>query len=320
MSSSVDQLPHEPTDPETPRDREESKTDSVEETEGFDAEFAAEIRSLFGSDRGKGLFGNDPTAEAPPAVAETTSDTEPDEKPGNETVEPRLFAASVVAAHRKIDDAKPSVGLFLPRSEEKPERAAPALTGLSLAAGKPAEPVSAPNLFVSSDAAPAEVAFVPAEAIAERRRYRWLLILLGLLVLGGAIWLTIMAQSDDTVDAPVTTIAPVPTTAVTTTEAPATTASTTVSTTGAPATTQTTVASTVATTAAPRAQPTAPRRPVTTVRRPTTPPTTAAPTTAAPIPDLTLPPPTAIPTTTAAPPATPAETAATAPAEPAAGG
>ena len=322
MSSAVDQLPQQPGDPEGSRGRNVPDTDSIDEPKSFDAEFATEIRSLFASDQGKGLFGNATPARAVPAPAPAVAETAANDKRENDTVEPRLFAASVVAAQRKTDDAKPSVGLFLPRAEEKPERAAPALTGLTLAAGKAAEPAAVPNLFVSSDVAPAEVAFVPAEEVADRRRYRWLLILLGLLLLGGAIWLTIMAQTNDTVDAPVTTIAPAPTTEVPTTEAPATTASTTVSTTSAPATTETTVASTVATTAAP-VQTTAPRRPATTTRRPATtarpstaPPTTAAPTTAATVPDVTFAPPTWSPNTTAAP----AEPAPTAPAEPAAEG
>lgn len=348
MSSAVDQLPQQPGDPEGSRGRSTPDadaptevTDQVDKATAFDDEFADEIRGLFASTKGKGLFGVGTVAAAataataatasPVEVAEVAEETEAD----GEADEPQLFAAPVIAVPvAKKAEGAPSIGIFLPRVEATPERAAPALTGLSLAAEKDAAPVAAPNLFVSSEVAPAEVAFVPAEEV-ERNRYRWLLILLGLLFVGGAIWLTWMASTSDTVDAPVTTVANVSTTAVATTEAPA---STTVSTTAAPATTasttESTVASTAPTTAAPLVQPTTPPRPVTTARRPVTtaapataPPTTAAPTTAATVPDVTFAPPTWSPNTTAAaaePPAgpaeAPAEPAATAPAEPAAEG
>lgn len=242
--------------------------------------------------------------------AEATPDDEPDSAP-------QLFAAPAVSLPAKQPMQRTSGSLFLPRVESGPERAAPAITGLSIPAKTMPEPVAITNLFVSSETAPAEVAFVPAQEV-QRDRYRWFLILLGLILTAGAIWLTWLAQSGETIDAPVTTIATVPTTLVETTEAPAetalTTASTLSSTTTAPtttATTATTAASTVPATAAPVARP----RPTTPRPAPTARPASTAPTTAVTIPDLDVAPPTHIPdapATTAAP--TPATTAA--PADP----
>ena len=339
MSSSVDQLPQQPSDPDGSHGLDASEADAAVEaglatSPGFDEAFADEVRSIFGvageaEPNGQGLFGIDRAgSEATDDAAATDDAVVADETVVADDAAPQLFATATVVAQPKSEDDKPTVGLFLPRAEEEPERAAPSLTGLSLAAGATTEAAAVPNLFVSSDVAPAEVAFVPAEEV-ERKRYLWLLILLGLLFVGGAIWLTILAQSSNTVDAPVTTIETAPSTTVSTTEAPATTASTTASTaaptTEAPATTDTTVATTEApvTTAAPQVQTTAPRRPATTARPRTTarPPTTAAPTTAAPttaatVPDVTFAPPTWSPNTTAAaPPTQPVEPPAP-PAEP----
>ncbi len=329
MSSSVDQLPQQPSDPKGSNERDASEPAVEAASAGFDEEFAGEIRSLFGSgDRGKGLFGEPaPVADASAGMA--SGEVGEDQTDADETAEdsapaaPSLFAASMAAAPSETEKSKPSIGLFLPRVEDEPERAAPALTGLALAAGKTTEPAVVPNLFVSNDVAPAEVLFVPAEQV-DRRSYRWLLILLGLFFVVGAIWLTFAAQSGETVDAPVTTIETVPTTAVSTPEAPASTASTTAPTTSAPATTastETTLASTeatVATTAPPQVQPTTPRRPATTARPVTAPPTTAAPTTGATVPDVTFAPPTWSPNPTAAAAEPPAGPAAAAPVEPAA--
>lgn len=308
MSSSVDQLPQQPTDPEGSA----SSDGASEASAAFSAEFATEIRGLLPAPTPKGLFGNAPATQAEDvAIAVPAFET----AVSDEVDEPQLFSAPVVTVPAAEQEAKPAVALFLPRVEETPEQAAPVLTGLPLPARKVAEPAVAPSLFVSSEVAPAEVAFVPAEKV-ERNRYRWLLVLLGLLFICGAVWLTWMAQSGDTVETPVTTVATVSTTAAPTTEAPATTASSTEAPATTASTTASTVASTVPVTAAPQVQPTTPRRPATTARpAPTAAPTTAAPaTTAATVPDVTFAPPTWSPNTTAAPATEPATTAAAAPA------
>lgn len=226
---------------------------------------------------------------------------------------PPLFVAPTIRVPLAPETEKPAIGLFLPRVDEQTEQKAPALTGLALPP-ESAAPASAPNLFVSSEVAEAEVAFVAAEET-EPNRYRWLIVLLGLLFIVAAIWLAWLAQSGETVDAPVTTVATVPTTVVSTTEAPpSTTASTTAST--VPTTTATTVTTAAPTTAA-APQPTAPARPATTAAPVTAAPTTAAPTTAATVPDVTFAPPTWSPNTTAAAAEPPAEPAETTPPEPA---